>query len=678
VGRPGTVDKQIDQKYIYGMNKAFTTFNSLSIVCFLKLTFLCLSVYSQESGTLLTGSGVAVLNIDTDRPVSGIEEGVYGQFLEHINHSVVDGLFAEQVQGRGFEGTDFETYWKTFGNSGSTSIIRTNFKNGEKSLQIKLQKGSAGISQGRFYLQAGFSYGGSFWISNVEGSLNLTMRIKDSAGNLIKTIPLKLSGKEWKELPFSFACNKTDTHALMEVEAKGTGTILLDFISMMRTDLRQSGMMRPDLVKALDGLKAPFIRWPGGSYASIYLWKDGIGPQASRKYHPNTIWGGYSDYYGFGTDEFMELCRQLKTEALICLPATSTKPDSVKYAMDWVRYLNDPVTTEWGKLRAANGHAEPYNVKYFQIDNEPMNHGFTPEQYANIVNIYGSELRKIAPSVTIVACGQKRSNDLNWSQKIIEISGNNFDILGCHNYEYENENYQSGIIRIEDYLIKLRDYVRNSKHPNIKLAVLEWGLCRSYDWRAGLHTAGSLMMYEKLGKELVMTCPALLMRNTADDPTWTAYIYHDHVSWFPGGGYVVEKLFREHYAENYLSSAAGSYKDIPNRKQFFDDISQMKPEDWKQGTLDAIATGSADGKKVIIKAVNYDSFNHTLLTRLQGSKVTNNAEIKIFTLRSGLTDKASIEDPDIFKIKESTAIYSKDMAFILEPYSVVVIEITMK
>ncbi len=40
-----------------------------------------------------------------------------------------------------------------------------------------------------------------------------------------------------------------------------------------------------------------------------------------------------------------------------------------------------------------------------------------------------------------------------------------------------------------------------------------------------------------------MTCPALLMRDTTDDPTWTSFIYHDHVTWFPGAGYVVEKRF---------------------------------------------------------------------------------------------------------------------------------------
>ena len=46
------------------------------------------------------------------------------------------------------------------------------------------------------------------------------------------------------------------------------------------------------------------------------------------------------------------------------------------------------------------------------------------------------------------------------------------------------------------------------------------------------------------------------MRNTTDDPTWTSFIYHDHVSWFPGGAYVVEKLFREHFAETYLASTS--------------------------------------------------------------------------------------------------------------------------
>ena len=267
---------------------------------------------------------------------------------------------------------------------------------------------------------------------------------------------------------------------------------------------------------------------------------------------------------------------------------------------------------------------------------------------------------------------------LSLSPSSLISAGDNFDILGCHNYEYENENFQTGIIRIENYLVKLSDFIRNSSHPDISLAVLEWGLCRTYDWRAGLHTAGSLIMYEKLGEKLSMTCPALLMRNTTDDPTWTAFIYHDHVSWFPGGGYVVEKLFRDHFTEIHLASASGTFSDIPNRELFFDDISQMKPENWKPGTVDAIAGCSADRKHVVIKAVNYDNYSNTLLTRLQGSTVTGSADVKILTLKGGLSDKASIENPDIIKTEESSIQFSKDMSFKMDPYSVVVIDIMIE
>ena len=90
------------------------------------------------------------------------------------------------------------------------------------------------------------------------------------------------------------------------------------------------------------------------------------------------------------------------------------------------------------------------------------------------------------------------------------LPANNFNILGCHNYEYEPENFETGLPRLRNYLTKLRDYVRVSKHPHIEIAVLEWSLQHTYDWRAGLHAAGSLMLYEELSPELTMTCPALL------------------------------------------------------------------------------------------------------------------------------------------------------------------------
>ena len=645
--------------------------------CIIIFILLGLSYGScKETNRNLAGiTSVGILLVDTDRKTTTIEEDIYGHFLEHINHSVEDGLFAEQIQGPGFEGSDFETYWKPVIKNGNVQVVAINFQNGEKSIRLQTENGTAGILQRRIYIQKERGYNGSVWIKPETGTLKILFRIKDSGGMLIAENPINTSGTDWQEIAYSFSGTRTDTNASVEITASGNGSLLLDFISMMDANVRKNGMFRTDLFKSLQDLKPPFIRWPGGSFASTYKWKDGIGPLVSRKYHPNEMWGGYSDYYGFGTDEFLELCRQLGSKPMIVLSATTTDSAQVDYAMDWVHYLLDPSTTKWGKMRSVNGHPEPYNIPYFQIDNEPMNHGLTPDQYATIVNVYGSRLREIAPHARIIACGQKRSNDMNWSQKIIDIAGKNFDILGCHNYEYENENYQTGLQRINDYLVKLRDYIQASDFPNIKLSVLEWGLCRSYDWRAGLHTAGNLIMYERLSPQLEMSCPAVLMRNTTDDPTWRAFIYHDHVSWFPGSGYVVEKLFREHYANKQFASTAGTFKNIKNRNTFFDDISQMKPEDWQPGTLDAIATGSEDGKRIIIKAVNYSGDSNLLLVRLQGSKIPANAKVRIYTISTTPTDSPSMEHPDKIKPVVSSMLFAKDLALKLEPYSVLVAEI---
>jgi alpha-N-arabinofuranosidase len=638
--------------------------------------FVLSSIAAGAVATAAPDARVTVLLVDTDRVSTPIDERIYGQFLEHINHSVEDGLFAEQIRGMGFEGPDFETYWQPFAERGVVEIAAVEFSNSQKSVRLRAEGGRAGIRQGRIFVESGQKYDGSIWVRREQGTPELTLRVLGTNGSLIASVPLAVSGATWQEARFSFTSAVRDRDASLEIAASGSGAALVDFVSMMRADVRRrDGMLRPDLLNALSDLKPAFIRWPGGSFASTYKWKDGIGPYVSRGFHPNVFWGGYSDYFGFGTHEFLELCRKLNAEPLIVLPAPGTSQEQVEYAVDWVRYLNDPPTTEWGRRRAANGHREPYGVRLFQIDNEPMNNGFSAERYADVVNVYGARLRQIAPGAQIVACGQKRSNDMEWSEKIIDLAGKHFDILGVHNYEYEPASYESGLRRIRDYLVKLRDYIRASARPQIRIGVLEWNLSRTYDWRAGLHAAGSLMLYEALGPELAMTCPALLMRNTTDDPTWTSLIYHDHVSWFPGGAYPVAKLFREHYAQRYLASASGTVRDAADRKAFFQEIATMKPEEWQQGTVDAIATASADGRRILIKAVNYEGRRNILLARLQGARAPQKAIARLHTITAPQTDKASFDRPDAIRTVSRAIEYTKDLAVELEPYTVAVLEI---
>ena len=102
----------------------------------------------------------------------------------------------------------------------------------------------------------------------------------------------------------------------------------------------------------------------------------------------------------------------------------------------------------------------------------------------------------------------------------------------------------------------------------------------------------------------------------------------------------------------------------------------MKPQGWTPGTFDAIATGSADGKRIVIKAVNYGAGPNTLLSRLRGSGVPENATVKVYSASAGLDDAPSMEQPDKIKIVESTLPYTGDLVLELKPHSVMVIEIS--
>jgi alpha-N-arabinofuranosidase len=101
----------------------------------------------------------------------------------------------------------------------------------------------------------------------------------------------------------------------------------------------------------------------------------------------------------------------------------------------------------------------------------------------------------------------------------------------------------------------------------------------------------------------------------------------------------------------------------------------MKPEDWTPNTVDAIATSTADGRRLIIKAVNYDGTAHTLLTRLQGSGVPASATVNLVTLTAALDEANSLAEPDRLRRVETMKPYTRDMAFELPPYTVAVIEI---
>jgi alpha-L-arabinofuranosidase len=155
--------------------------------------------------------------------------------------------------------------------------------------------------------------------------------------------------------------------------------------------------IRSDVVRALRALKVPDVRWPGGCFADKYHWRDGIGPKNQRPRTYNINWGSALETNAFGTDEFMDFVEQIGSEAYITVNVGS---GSVQEAADWLEYMTTNQPTTLGKLRAANGHQQPYRVKFLGIGNESWGcgGGLSADTYAQRLKTFSMFAVNVDPA----------------------------------------------------------------------------------------------------------------------------------------------------------------------------------------------------------------------------------------------------------------------------------------
>lgn len=149
--------------------------------------------------------------------------------------------------------------------------------------------------------------------------------------------------------------------------------------------------MRTDIVDALRKINAPNLRWPGGCFADIYHWRDGIGPVDQR---PQTInfWGNAPETNHFGTHEFMDLCEQIGCEPYI---GGNVGSGSVQEMRDWIEYLTSNYDSTLSNLRRQNGREQAWAMPYWGIGNENWGCGghMTPEHYAELYCQYHTHIK---------------------------------------------------------------------------------------------------------------------------------------------------------------------------------------------------------------------------------------------------------------------------------------------
>jgi len=188
----------------------------------------------------------------------------------------------------------------------------------------------------------------------------------------------------------------------------------------------------PDVIRHYREAGLPLMRWPGGNFVSGYRWRDGVGAVDRRPTVANPAWGGL-EYNLFGTDEFIALCRAIGCRPLICVNAGDGTPEE---AAAWVEYCNGSKETSMGRLRATNGHPEPYGVRYWEIGNEIYGRwqiGWTtPAGNADRFRRFAEAMLAVDPSIELIGCGHRASRAGAWNRQLLDETRGGMRIIADH------------------------------------------------------------------------------------------------------------------------------------------------------------------------------------------------------------------------------------------------------
>lgn len=121
---------------------------------------------------------------------------------------------------------------------------------------------------------------------------------------------------------------------------------------------------RKDTVEYLRRLSPQVLSYYPGLFAT---WEQMVGPRASRPPHFDPLGRAVFEETpmernpDFGIDEFLQFCELIGSEALLRI-----SDEDVDDARHLVEYCNYEGNTKYAQRRRANGHPNPYHVKFFQ------------------------------------------------------------------------------------------------------------------------------------------------------------------------------------------------------------------------------------------------------------------------------------------------------------------------
>jgi len=457
------------------------------------------AAYASE----VTGSKTVAVTIEADKIGEPISRYIYGQFIEHLGRCIYGGIWAEMLEDRKFyypipaQGPAWKEHkgakvlvaspWQVVGPADCITMATDNPFVGEHTPEVKLAgKELRGIAQAELALRKGREYVGRVVLSADNDSVVVQVLLHDGSDKP-ETVFLEHLSKDYSTKYFNFKAKADTENGRLEIVGRGNGTFRIGAVSLMPADNIKG--MRADTLKLLKELNATIYRWPGGNFVSGYDWRDGIGPRDKRPPRKNPAWTGI-EHNDFGLDEFITFCREVGAEPLIVVNSGFGDAHS---AAEELEYANGDVDTPMGRLRALNGHPEPYHVRFWGIGNEmygewQLGH-MSLKHYVIKHNLFAKAMRKVDPSIKIIAVGEAK----RWSEGMLTSCSDYMDLISEHFYRGAGDSILDHVQQMSKTILsivrphrKWRKELDCLKGKDIRIALDEWNYWhRPYVWEYG-------------------------------------------------------------------------------------------------------------------------------------------------------------------------------------------------
>ncbi|MHB1542040.1 MAG: alpha-N-arabinofuranosidase [Steroidobacteraceae bacterium] len=268
-----------------------------------------------------------------------------------------------------------------------------------------------GIEQSGLDVQRGKRYTGYLYLRATPGAkVRVTLRWGRGA-RARQTVTFPYVPAHFTRLPFHFTAGAGSQDARFEVTGTGAGTFTVGAASLMPADNIDG--FRPGPIRLLRSEHFGFMRFPGGNFISDFNWYHAVGAPDSRPPFFDHAWDTVKSN-DVGLDEFMTLCRLIDTRPYITVNAGFGGAHS---AAREVEYMNGSVLTRYGAMRARDGHPAPYDVKIWNIGNEPYGKwelGHTSVKYYVLKNNeFARAMRRVDPSIMLLASGDMPDERIN-------------------------------------------------------------------------------------------------------------------------------------------------------------------------------------------------------------------------------------------------------------------------